>query len=44
MLGVTDGQELAGIAAAAGLASNLRLGERLADGIQRGPMGFTPDR
>jgi hydroxymethylglutaryl-CoA reductase len=41
MLGVTDAQELAGIAAAVGLASNLAAVRALAtDGIQRGHMGL----
>jgi len=41
LLGVTDAQELAGIAAAVGLASNLAAVRALAtDGIQRGHMGL----
>jgi hydroxymethylglutaryl-CoA reductase len=41
MLGVTDAQELASIAAAVGLASNLAAVRALAtDGIQRGHMGL----
>jgi hydroxymethylglutaryl-CoA reductase len=41
MLGVSDAQELAGIAAAVGLASNLAAVRALAtDGIQRGHMGL----
>ena len=41
MLGVTDAQELAAIAAAVGLASNLAAVRALAtDGIQRGHMGL----
>jgi hydroxymethylglutaryl-CoA reductase len=41
MLGVTDAQELAGIAASVGLASNLAAVRALAtDGIQRGHMGL----
>ena len=41
MLGVTDAQELAGLAAAVGLASNLAAVRALAtDGIQRGHMGL----
>jgi hydroxymethylglutaryl-CoA reductase len=41
MLGVTDARELAGIAAAVGLASNLAAVRALAtDGIQRGHMGL----
>jgi hydroxymethylglutaryl-CoA reductase len=41
MLGVTDAQELAGVAAAVGLASNLAAVRALAtDGIQRGHMGL----
>jgi hydroxymethylglutaryl-CoA reductase len=41
MLGVTDAQELAGIAASIGLASNLAAVRALAsDGIQRGHMGL----
>jgi len=41
ILGVTDAQELAGIAAAVGLASNLAAVRALAtDGIQRGHMGL----
>jgi hydroxymethylglutaryl-CoA reductase len=41
MLGVTDAQELAGIVAAVGLASNLAAVRALAsDGIQRGHMGL----
>jgi hydroxymethylglutaryl-CoA reductase len=41
LLGVTDAQELAGIAASVGLASNLAAVQALAtDGIQRGHMGL----
>jgi|SRR5580658_1195180 hydroxymethylglutaryl-CoA reductase len=41
MLGVADAQELAGVAAAVGLASNLAAVRALAtDGIQRGHMGL----
>jgi hydroxymethylglutaryl-CoA reductase len=41
MLGVTDAQQLAGIAASVGLASNLAAVRALAtDGIQRGHMGL----
>src|SRR6202044_2150760 len=41
ILGVADAQELAGIAAAVGLASNLAAVRALAtDGIQRGHMGL----
>jgi hydroxymethylglutaryl-CoA reductase len=41
MLGVSDAQELAAIAAAVGLASNLAAVRALAtDGIQRGHMGL----
>jgi hydroxymethylglutaryl-CoA reductase len=41
ILGVTDAQELAGVAAAVGLASNLAAVRALAtDGIQRGHMGL----
>jgi hydroxymethylglutaryl-CoA reductase len=41
MLGVTDAQELAGIVASVGLASNLAAVRALAsDGIQRGHMGL----
>jgi hydroxymethylglutaryl-CoA reductase len=41
LLGVTDAQELAGIAASVGLASNLAAVRALAtDGIQRGHMGL----
>jgi hydroxymethylglutaryl-CoA reductase len=41
VLGVTDAQELAGVAAAVGLASNLAAVRALAtDGIQRGHMGL----